>query len=54
MPARTFVDRAVLPASDVRRHTQLAHRVNEVARVLGFVRSRRDPTALFPGQLVQH
>jgi len=53
MPAGSFVDRAVLPACYVRRHTQLAHRVDEVARVIGFVRSRRDPTASLSGQLVQ-
>src|SRR5437899_11166927 len=44
----------VLPACYVRVHTQLAYRVDEVARVIGFVRSRRDPTASLPGQLVQH
>jgi alkylhydroperoxidase/carboxymuconolactone decarboxylase family protein YurZ len=45
---------AVLPACHVRRHTQLAQGAYEVARVIRFVRSRRDPTASFPGQLVQH
>ena len=54
MPASTFVDRTVLPAGDVRRHPQFTQGADEVLRVVRFVSSRRDPTASFPGQLVQH
>jgi hypothetical protein len=53
MPARSFVDRAVLPARHVRRHAQLAHHADEVVRVIGFVGPGRYPTASFPAQLVQ-
>ena len=48
MPARTFVDRAVLPAGHARRHAPFTQGADEVSRVVRFVSSRRNPTASFP------